>query len=115
MCHFKLAGNGFRLCEGADLLALTLNRSSDFKDSEKVSIGALNPLSCKTDVVGSAVFSRFVVRWLGSSFAFLLGFVRLEKCKCATKCVGYFPVKLSANNSACFNTVSIALACLSGG
>ena len=60
---------------------------------EKVSNEALNPLSCKTLVVGSAGFSRygfgrFVVRWLGRSFAFLLGFVWLEKCKCATKSVG---------------------------
>ena len=29
-----------------------------------------------------ALFSRSVERWLGSSFHFLSGFVRLEKCKC---------------------------------
>ena len=54
---------------------------------------ALNPLFCKTDVMRSPFFPssfiRFVVRWLGSSFAFLFGFVRLEKCKCATKCVEF--------------------------
>lgn len=46
-----------------------------------------------TDVMRSPFFPssfiRFVVRWLGSSFAFLFGFVRLEKCKCATKCVEF--------------------------
>jgi len=74
------------------IFSTTFDTKPNVQIYEKVSNEALNPLSCKTLVVGSAGFSRygfgrFVVRWLGRSFAFLLGFVWLEKCKCATKSV----------------------------
>ncbi len=48
----------FSALRGSGLFVLTLNRSTDFKYSTKVSIEALHPLSCKTDVTGwRSVFS----------------------------------------------------------
>ncbi len=50
---------------------------------------ALNPPFRQTLVIGSGSFGRFVERWLGSSFAFLFGFVRLENANVLPKALGY--------------------------
>jgi hypothetical protein len=59
------------------IFSTTFDTKLNVQIYEKVSNEALNPLSCKTLVVGSAFFNRFgfgrfVVRLVGSSFAFFV-------------------------------------------
>ena len=63
---------------------------------------ALNPPFRQTLVIGCPfLFGWFVVSWFSVGLVallhFLLGFVRLEKCKCATKCVRLLHIESITN------------------
>lgn len=79
------------------LYALIFYRSINFKHKVKITIEVNHPPIHKTLVICIPLFvGCFVVRWIGSSFAFLFGFVHLRKNKIScTASLSYFCCNIS--------------------
>jgi len=124
VCRFTMTANGLQLPEGRDFYRKTSFGELNFR------LAQMCLRSTKPRLLGRccyklvfflswSVYPLFTVSWcvgLATLLAFFVWLCALAKnTNVPPNALAYSAVKKSAISSACFKTVSIAFACLSGG